>query len=170
MDLTRDEVLREMEEAWGDLRQQLLGLDDRVDWKSDPQDDESWSVRDVVSHLLGTQEGNALAYLRHVLKADGTEKRLEADDPVRTPERSAQSLAELVAELDAHCREMRRMVQEATPAQLEVRATFIGRSGSREQTFLERAYGSFHNHMGQHVEQVKELRRGPRGAGAGDSP
>ena len=159
MALTRDEVLREMDEAWRELRQQLRGLDDRVDWKSDPQDPESWSVRDIVSHVLGTQEGNALAYLKHVGKRDGTEKRLEADDPVRTPERRAQSLAELVTELDAQCVEMRRMIEEATPAQLEARARFIGRSGGREQTFLERAYGSFHNHMRGHTEQVTELRR-----------
>jgi hypothetical protein len=96
----------------------------------------------------------------HALKQDGTEKRLLAGDPQRTIERRDLSLAQLVAAMDGQVDEMRRMVQEATPEQLEATSWFVGTSGRREQTFLERAYGSFHNHLRGHAEQVKELRQG----------
>jgi hypothetical protein len=160
MSLTRDEVLREMEQVWRDLQHELLDMSYDIDWKRDPQDPESWSARDILSHLMGTEEGNALAYLKHALKADGTEKRLEAGNPVRVPERRDLSMAQLVTQMDAQVTEMRGMVQGATSAQLEATSWFVGGSGSREQTVLERAYRSFHNHMREHTEQVKELRRG----------
>ena len=158
MTLTKEEVLEEMESAWQEFRHQVRDLDYSLDWKRDPQDPESWSVRDIISHLLGNEERNALAYLRHTLKNDGSELRLEPGNPVRTPERRASSLAQLVAELDAQYQGMRQMVLEATAPQLETRGRFLGSAGIREYTFLERAYRSVHNHLREHTQQLVVLR------------
>lgn len=158
MSLTREEVLAEMEVVWQELRYELRDLDQSLDWKSDAQDSESWTIRDIVSHLVGTEEFNALAYLQHTLKDGDSEMRLEPGNPVRTPQRGGQSLSELVEELGVQYREMRRMVEEASPGQLEAKGRFVGQSGTREQTFLERAYRAFNYHMREHVEQIRSLR------------
>ena len=158
MSLTREEVLVEMEAVWQELRHELRDLDESLDWKRDARDSESWTIRDIVSHLVGTEEFNALAYLQHTLEDSDSEMRMEAGNPVRTPRRRSQSLSELVEDLSAQCQEMRRRVEEASPTQLEAKGRFVGQSGTREQTFLERAYRAFNYHMREHLEQIRNLR------------
>lgn len=158
MALTREQVLREMEDAWQELRHQLRKLDYSLDWKADPENPEAWSVRDIVSHLLGTPERNALAYLKHTLRGDGSVMPMEAGNPVRATERRSASLAQLVSQLEAQYQEMRQMVLQATPQRLEAKGRFLGRSGNTEVSFLERAYGSFHRHMREHTRQLQAMR------------
>jgi hypothetical protein len=147
-----------MEDAWQEFRHQLRTLDYSLDWKADPENPETWSARDIVSHLLGTPERNALAYLKHTLKPDGSVMPMEAGNPVRATERRAASLAQLLSQLEAQYQEMRRLVLEATPQRLEAKGLFLGRSGNTEVSFLDRAYGSFHRHLREHTRQIQTLR------------
>ena len=151
MTTRRDSFLQEVQGIRGEILRILDGMDYCLDWK--PDDDE-WSAREVVYHLVGTPSGG----IHEVLK--GTLEGSIGEVPTAiltnlTPERQSGDLARVRADVETVLAGVERALSSATDAQLAKRSALFNliSKGTREertgQIMVERTVTHWRDHLAQ---------------------
>lgn len=109
------QLLAQIPEIRAELMAILEGMDYCLDWRTDP---ESWSVREVISHLLNTPPGGVPAVFRGVMDGRVTEFDLWADQPYLTPQMQEWDIAELRAALETCFSELTAALESVTDESL----------------------------------------------------
>ena len=139
----------------GDL---LEGMDYCLDWKPDPS---VWCVREVVYHLLDTPPGGIHAVVQGILSGELKEYYLWGDQSNMTPERQANNMTQLVADLDTLFQSLEESLTTATDYDLSgkpVTAHLESRGVVEERNvdvLLERGFAG---HWREHLNQIAEIR------------
>lgn len=144
------------------IRAELLaildGMDYCLDWRPDP---ETWSAREIISHLLNTPPGGVPAVFRGVMEGSVTEFDLWADQPYLTPEMQNWDIAELRAALEIYFAELAAALGSVTEESLAA-ATVMVHQRNRHwdeprpaQWLPERLFAG---HWREHLTQLRELR------------
>ncbi len=152
------QLLAQIPEIRAELMAILEGMDYCLDWRPDP---ESWSVREVISHLLNTPPGGVPAVFRGVMDGSVTEFDLWADQPYLTPQMQEWGLAELRAALESYFAELTAALESVTEESLSA-ATVMVHQRNRHwdeprpaQWLPERLFAG---HWREHLAQLRELR------------
>lgn len=152
------QLLAQIPEIRAELRAILAGMDYCLDWRPDP---ESWSVREVISHLLNTPPGGVPAVFRGVMDGSVTEFDLWADKPYLTPQMQEWGIAELRAALESYFAELSAALESVTAESLAA-ATVMVHQRNRHwdeprpaQWLPERLFAG---HWREHLAQLRELR------------
>ncbi|MSQ12091.1 MAG: hypothetical protein EXR48_05320 [Dehalococcoidia bacterium] len=160
MSLTRDEALQAAEKGWREFRHQLRDLDYSLDWKRNPNDDAEWSVRDILTHVLGTAEQFTLPTMRRMLAEETPTVEHGPGSPYRAHETRAMSLTQLRDRLDAFYQEVVSLLRSSTSEQLQrkVRITWLDGRPQTERNVLEMANRGLGVHWPEHALQLYALR------------
>ncbi len=152
------QLLAQVPEIRAELRAILEGMDYCLDWRPDP---ESWSVREVISHLLNTPPGGVPAVFRGVMDGSVTEFDLWADQPYLTRQMQEWGIAELRAALESYFAELTAALESVTEESLSA-ATVMVHQRNRHwdepcpaQWLPERLFAG---HWREHLAQLRELR------------
>lgn len=100
---TVEELRRDTDEAWANLTRQLQGLESHMERAEGPGE---WTVRQLLSHLLGRPDWRPVEFLRKFSHRVLPPSETEPGRVVLTPDREQMSLAEFIAALDGQRREV----------------------------------------------------------------
>ena len=157
MTQSKAQLLAQIPEIRAELIAILEGMDYCLDWRPDP---ESWSVREVISHLLNTPPGGVPAVFRGVMDGSVTEFDLWADQPYLTPPMQEWGIAELREALESYFAELTAALESVTEESLA--ATVMVHQRNRHwdeprpaQWLPERLFAG---HWREHLAQLRELR------------
>ena len=158
METLRDTQLAKARSIEAELLALLEGMDYCLDWKPDP---DSWSVREVVYHLLDTPAGGVHTILQGILSGDLTEFEVWADRTNMTPERQGHDIDALLQDISALFRGIESALQAASDEDLTGKTALAYlRSYGREDQRTGQALldGLLARHWGEHMGQIRELR------------
>ena len=158
MTTQRDTLQQEVQRIRGELGQLLSGMDYCCDWR--PDDDE-WSARDIICHLVDTPEGGVHTLVRGVLQGSIQGFDITASLNNLTPERQEKDLTQLKDDLEEVLAGMEIALASATDADLEARVVpmhSITRGVTEDRTARRIVEGIFIRHWTEHLAQLKELR------------
>lgn len=152
------QLLAQVPEIRAELVAILEGMDYCLDWRPDP---ESWSVREVISHLLNTPPGGVPAVFRGVMDGNVTEFDLWADQPYLTRQMQEWGIAELRAALESYFAELTAALESVTEESLAAATVMVHQrnrhwDGPRPAQWLPERL--FAGHWREHLAQLRELR------------
>ena len=143
-----------------EVRQAAAGLDEESASRNPPGEDR-WSVKQVISHLRGTEEGHVPG-LRRFLDEETPLVDVEPGNPFFTVSREGESLNRLLADFEAEFDRMAEFVRPLTEEQLGRRARIPMLKGSPlgEQPTLGQWISAVAGyHVDFHVEQLRTIRK-----------
>ncbi|GBD11724.1 hypothetical protein HRbin23_01397 [bacterium HR23] len=152
MPLARDALLREMHTAFQAVLRHLQGLDYALDWREGP---EEWSARDIVDHLLGTEDSGILFHLGRALRGEPITPN--PGHLSRSPQRRAMDIQALRRALTDTYQEVIRLVQEASPQQWERKVRLVRPQGVQEIDPEGVVRRFFIAHWNEHARQLASL-------------
>ena len=158
METLRDAQLTKVQSIEAELLGLLEGMDYCLDWKPDP---DSWSVREVVYHLLDTPAGGVHTILQGILSGELTEFEVWADHTNMNPERQAYDIKAVLQDISALFRGIEMALQSSSDEDLTGKTALAYlRSYDREDRRTGQALldGLLARHWGEHLGQIKELR------------
>ena len=158
METLRDAQLTKARSIEAELLGLLDGMDYCLDWKPDP---DSWSVREVVYHLLDTPAGGVHTILQGILSGELTEFEVWADRTNMTPERQAYDIDAVLKDISTLFRGIESALQSTSNEDLTGKTALAHlRSYHREDRRTGQALldGLLARHWGEHLGQIKELR------------
>jgi len=141
-----------------ELLQFLDGMDYCLDWKPDQ---DAWSAREVVYHLLDTPPGGVHRVLKGMFSGTLKEYDLWADRSNMTPERHACDAERVRQDIGGFFQGLEEAMSLATDPDFEGKSVLVhlrsrGRDEPRTaQMLLE---GLFARHWREHLGQIKALR------------
>lgn len=158
MTQSKAQLLAQVPEIRAELMAILEGMDYCLDWRPDP---ESWSVREVISHLLNTPPGGVPAVFRGVMDGSVTEFDLWADQPYLTPQMQEWGIAELRAALESYFAELTAALESVTEESLAAATVMVHQRNRhwdepRPARWLPERL--FAGHWREHLAQLRELR------------
>ncbi|MFN3975328.1 MAG: DinB family protein [Dehalococcoidia bacterium] len=142
-----------MEKALQAVLTNLKGLDYALDWKESPA---QWSARDIVDHLLGTDNSGILYHLGRALQ--GQPILPNPGVVSRSPQRRAMPISDLRKALEVTYREAVRWLQEASPEQLSRKVSLVSSQGNEEIDAIGVVRRFFIAHWNSHAQQLASLR------------
>lgn len=140
------------------LMELLDGMDYCLDWKDQ---EDSWSVRQVVYHLLDTPQGGLSGVLKGVLSGELAEYDLWADLDNITPQRMENDLDTIRQEVDRLFSELAAALASATDQDLFEKTVVIhlkSRGEDIQRTADELLRRGLEGHWQGHLEQLLEVR------------
>ena len=155
---SKDAHLADIRGISDDLLQLLEGIDYCLDWKPDA---ESWSVREVVYHLVDTPLGGLHNLVQGILSGEQREFDLVPDLSNMTAERMANGPQEVRQDISAVLQGLERAVSVAGEGELvekSILAHLKARGRDEERTVEMLLDGLFARHWRGHLEQIRELR------------
>lgn len=155
---SKDAHLADIRGISDDLLQLLEGMDYCLDWKPDA---ESWSVREVVYHLVDTPLGGLHNLVQGILSGEQREFDLVPDLSNMTAERMANGPQEVRQDISAVLQGLERAVSVAGEGELlekSILAHLKTRGRDEERTVEMLLDGLFARHWRGHLEQIRELR------------
>ena len=158
METLRDAQLAKVQSIESELLGLLEGMDYCLDWKPDP---DSWSVREVIYHLLGTPAGGVHTILQGILSGELTEFEVWADRTNMTPERQTCHIDAVLQDISVLFRGIEAALQAASDDDLTGKSALAHlRSYDREDQRTGQALldGLLARHWGEHLGQIRELR------------
>ena len=158
MTTQRDSFLQ----ALGEIRQSigavLEGMDYCLDWKPDEQE---WSIREVLYHLLDPSQGRTPAALRGILQGTLPELTIIAGQSNLTPEKESADLDALRQEMEAWFNSLEEALASANDSLFSERRITVhlpDRSLTTELTAQQMVGDHFLGHWREHIAQLKNLR------------
>ena len=135
------------------------GMDYCLDWKPDP---ESWSVREVIYHLVDTPEGGMNGLIGGILSGEKQEFDLEPDLNNMDQARLAVEMEQVRQDVGSILDGLEQAVTGANDADFEksILAHLIARGRDEHRTAQALLVGLFARHWGGHLDQIRELREG----------
>ena len=136
----------------------MEGMDYCLDWKPDPS---SWSVRQVVYHLLDTPPGGLNQLLWGLLSGELQEIDLWADRDNITPDRSSYDLEQINEDITDFFQDMDQALESVSPDDFDEKSILIHfktRGDDEERTLQVLLEGALGRHWQEHFSQIRELR------------
>ena len=158
MTTQRDSLMESVRAVQTQLLQLLEGMDYCLDWKSEP---DSWSVRQLVYHLVDTPPGGLNGILRGFLDGTLSEYDLWADRDNLTPERLTYDLERVRMDLNQVFSGIEESLHRATDQDLVEKNVVVhlkSRGEEVRRNGLELIQRGFGGHWQSHLEQLKALR------------
>ena len=122
-----------------------------------------WSPKEILSHLLGPEEGSQLFILQAFLDQDTPKLDLEPANSFLSEERFRTSFAELLSQVEAEYERMSRFAEDLTEEQLGRKAqipmlkdTPLGEYPTLS-TWLEMLCSMEGNHLEFHTNHMREI-------------
>jgi len=150
--IQRDSYLREIQGIRGDVVRTLDGMDYCLDWKLD---DDEWSAREVVYHLVDTPSRGIHEVLKGMLVGSIQEVSLTGGLINLTSERQEGDLDRVRADVEAVLVGVEMALSSATDTRLVERSVIFNliSKGTREertaQTIVEHMVIHWRSHLGQ---------------------
>lgn len=141
-----------------ELAQLLEGMDYCLDWKPDAN---TWSVREVVYHLLDTPPGGVGRVLRGTIAGTLEEYDLWADLSNMTPERQSYDMAQVRHDIDRFFQGLTEAVALAAEEDFERRSVLVhnkSRGTDEPRTVKMLLERGFARHWREHLIQLGGLR------------
>ena len=162
MTSARDQHLANVEEIRSELFQILEGMEDTLDWRPDG---ESWSAREVITHMLYTPPGGVAQILKDMLSGEVQEFDLWADQKYLTEEAQKWELkqvrdqfAQFFSSLEEQLTPLADAVLEETTALVHQRNR-LWDEPRPAQWLVERLFAG---HWREHLVQLGELKAGSK--------
>ena len=140
------------------LLELLDGMDYCLDWKTES---DSWSVRQVVYHLLDTPPGGLNGVLKGLLSGELAEYELWADLDNITPGRMEHDIEEIRQDIDQTFSDLAVTLASATDQDLLEKIVVVhlkSRGEDVQRTADDLIRRGFEGHWEGHLGQLKELR------------
>ena len=154
----RDSLLETVRSVQGRLLELLDGMDYCLDWKAEP---DSWSIRQLVYHLLDTPPGGLNGVLKGLVSGTLKEYELWADRDNLTTERMEHDMERLLQDINQLFSEVIETLAAATDHDMLQKTVVVhnktrGEDGVRNGSeLLQRGFGG---HWEDHLKQVREVR------------
>ena len=155
---TRDSLLQEIQSIRTEFQRLLEGIDYCFDWKSD---DQEWSAREIVYHVVDTPSGGIHTVLQRVLAGTIQEFAISSSLNNLTPERQAKDLEGVKEDVEAVIAGMENALATASDADLASKTVPMYSTTDRttsERTAQNLAEGIFVRHWREHLGQLATLR------------
>ena len=158
MDSIREQGIADVREIRAELFQILDGMGDALDWRSD---EESWSAREVLTHMLYTPPGGVPAILKELLEGTTVEYDLWADQKYLTEEAQEWSPEQVREHLAAYFISLERELERATDTALAETSALVHQRNRHwdeprpAQWLVERLFAG---HWREHLLQLRELK------------
>jgi hypothetical protein len=157
---TTQDLQRKADLAWTKLGRLLAGMDEHVDTSDTPGE---WTLREVLSHLLGADHPSLLDLLRSASRKDYPLVEFQPADTALTPAREAMTLRELVDALDRQRRDLFAYVEglsESDLADRKVRIPIFKEYMGTDEISLAMLLGAMIDfHWNDHAGQLAKIRR-----------
>ncbi len=156
----KEQHLENINDIRSELFQILEGMDYCLDWRPDP---ESWSVREVITHILNTPPPGVPGILKEMLDGDIQQFDLWADEKYLTPEGQSWDLGQLREQLDRYFGALEETLASATGDDIVNTSVMVHQRNRHwdeprtAQWLLERLFAG---HWREHLDQLRELRNG----------
>lgn len=140
------------------LMELLDGMDYCLDWRAES---ESWSVRQVIYHLLDTPPGGIQGIVKGLVDGTLTEYDLWADRDNITPQRMEHDLEQLRSDINGLFADLNQTLAGASDQDLLEKAVTVHIKSRNEDAtrngkeLLER---QFTGHWEDHLNQLQEVR------------
>ena len=150
--MTREQVLKRLNEAWLALKESYAGL---PDWLLlEPGVTGKWSVRDILAHIT-TWEEEALKHLPLILKGGRPPRYsakyggIDAFNALMTKQKAGLTLSDVLNQMDEIHTRLIDYVREAPEEQF-----------TRETRFRRRLRLDTYSHYPNHAKAIQKWRRG----------
>ena len=160
MTTLKQSILDSAKELQQDLDTVLEGMDYCLDWK---QDDDEWSAREVLWHVLEDPEGGIPNTVAGILDGSRTEVTIIADETHLNDERQAMDMDQIRAALSEYFDTLDSVLADATDEDISGKAAscwFPLRNHREDRTAQDLLEGLFLNHWRDHVGQLREIQEG----------
>ena len=155
--------LQNVADIRSELFQILEGMEEVLDWR---EDDESWSAREVVTHMLYTPPPGVPHVLAAVMSGDTTEYDLWADQKYMSEEAQGWSLDQVRQQFEDYFSALERALAPLDDATLEETTPMVHQRNRLwdeprpAQWLVERLFAG---HWREHLGQLQELKAGALG-------
>lgn len=163
MTTARDQHLTNVYEIRTEVFQILHGMEGCLDWRPD---EDSWSAREVITHMLYTPPGGVPQILRGLLSGGVREYDLWADQKYMTEEAAAWTLAQVIEQFNAYFDSLEELLTTLDDEAL-VETTAMVHQRNRHwdeprpaQWLVERLFAG---HWREHLTQLSELKQRAQG-------
>lgn len=154
----KEQHLENIDSIRAELFQILEGMDYCLDWSPTP---DSWSAREVITHLLNTPPPGVPAILRGMLAGELQEYDLWADQKYLTPEAQDWDPAQVREQLENYFAALAEALAPVTGAELAETEALVHQRNRHwdeprpAQWLVERLFAG---HWREHLAQLRELR------------
>ena len=158
MTTARDQHLINVDEISTELFQILEGMEDSLDWRPDA---DSWSAREVITHMLYTPPGGVPQILKAMLAGEVTEYDLWADQKYLSEEARGWSLDQVRERFADYFSILKEQLAPLTDVDLEETTALVHQRNRHwdeprpAQWLVERLFAG---HWREHLGQLKELK------------
>ena len=163
MTSAKDQHLKNVNEIRDELFQILSGIGDNLDWRPD---EESWSAREVFTHMLYTPPGGVPQILKGLLAGTVQEYDLWADQKYMTEEAQGWTPEQVKEQFIAYFDSLEVELGPLDDAILEETTALVHQRNRHwdeprpAQWLVERLFAG---HWREHLVQLRDLGEGSRG-------
>ena len=154
----RDACLENSRAIRCELLQLMEGMDYCLDWKPDPA---SWSVREVVYHLVDTPSGGIHSVLMGILSGGTEEFDLRSDLTNMTPERQGHDAERVQQDFLQVLDGLEQSLTSARDEDLAAKSAMVhqrNRGWDEPRTAQNLLEGLFARHWREHLGQIRGLK------------
>ena len=158
MTTQRDSILQEIQSIRSELGRLLEGIDYCLDWKPN---DEEFSAREIVYHMVDTPSGGIHTAVQGVLSGSVQELPIASGLTNMTDERQGNDLDKVREDLETVLYGLEKALASTTDAELDgkrVPLHSITRSTTTERSVEDLVSGIFVRHWREHLGQLAALR------------
>ena len=158
MTTQRDSILQEIQSIRSELGRLLEGIDYCLDWKPN---DEEFSAREIVYHMVDTPSGGIHTAVQGVLSGSVQELPIASGLTNMTDERQGNDLDKVREDLETVLSGLEKALASTTDAELDgkrVPLHSITRSTTTERSVEDLVSGIFVRHWREHLGQLAALR------------
>ena len=158
MTTRRDALLQELRDIRSELSRMLEGTDYCLDWKPE---DEEWSAREIVYHMVDTPSGGIHAAIQGILDGSVKELPIASSQTNLTPERREKDLDKIREDVEAVLEGMEKCIGSTADAELAERKVplrSLTRGTVEDRTAQNLIDGIFVRHWREHLEHLAKLR------------
>ena len=162
MTIARDQHLTNVREIRSELFGILDGMEDSLDWRPD---EESWSAREVFTHMLYTPPGGVPQILKGMLAGEVDEYDLWADQKYLTEEAQDWSLGQVRDQFSQYFGSLEDQLAPLADTVLEETTALVHQRNRHwdeprpAQWLVERLFAG---HWREHLDQLRALKEGSK--------
>ena len=165
MTIARDQHLTNVTEIRSELFHILEGMESSLDWRPD---EETWSAREVVTHMLYTPPGGVPEILQGLLSGNVEEYDLWADQKYMTAEAEGWTLAQVQEQFNGYFHSLEQQLAALDDETLTETTAMVHQRNRLwdeprpAQWLVERLFAG---HWREHLVQLGELKQAAQNMG-----
>ncbi len=163
MTTARDQHLTNVTEIRSELFQILEGMENNLDWRAD---EESWSAREVITHMLYTPPGGVPEILQGLLSGAVREYDLWADQKYLSEEAKGWTLEQVKEQFNGYFQSLECQLESLNDDTLAETTALVHQRNRHwdeprpAQWLVERLFAG---HWREHLVQLEELKQDAQG-------